>query len=269
MESMHFTQEELDAGIKESKESHFASSLSFLNAHNGLRKGSVHLVIGTASGGKSTLVRTLIRDLLFKKENLKHSISVWLSEETCKEYKTQLMYGMPVSEELKRGALISEEEHSQESFDFFLDHQKIINPSVLIYDNMTTSRFYDGQTPAQQRSVFSKLKAITKELNCATIVIAHTGAEVSDGMDRLIVPNDIRGAKSPVNGTEFLYILQRFKDESGQFYPTVRTTKHRGQDLVHDLYFLHYMKELRAFVKDSPLEFSKFKELYASRQKFK
>ena len=270
MQTMHFEEQFRDEALKESHQIQISSKLGFLNAHNGLRRGSVHTVLGTAGGGKSTLVRTILRDFLFNKENQKFSISVWLSEETCKEYKIQLMHGMPPSDELKRGALISEEENLDEEFDYFLNQQDIIKPDVLIYDNLTTSRFYTSEDTKGQDKIFRKIKTLTKKINCATIVICHTGAEVSDSMDRLINMNDIRGSKSIINGSEFVYILQRFEigdHGESKFFPTVRITKHRGQDLVHGMYYLQYMKDLRAFVSDKAIEFDKFKEAYALRKK--
>lgn len=270
METMHFDETYRDKALQESGTIQIASKLCFLNAHNGLRRGSVHTVLGTAGGGKSTLIRTILRDFIFNKDNLHLSVSVWLSEETCKEYKIQLMHGMPPSDELKRGAMISEEENIEADLDYFISQQEIIAPDVLIYDNLTTSRFYTSADTKGQDAVFRKIKSLTKKLNCATIIVCHTGAEVSDSMDRLINMNDVRGSKSIINGSEFVYILQRFEILSqgeNRFFPTIRITKHRGQELVHNMYFLQYMKELRAFVSDKAIEFEKFKEAYALRKR--
>lgn len=272
METLHFDEAYRDESLHNSHQVHFNTKLSFLNAHNGLRRGSIHTVLGTAGGGKSTLIRTILRDFIFNKQNQGLTVSVWLSEETCKEYKIQLMHGMPASEELKRGVMISEEEYLDESLDFFIRKQELICPDIIIYDNLTTSRFYDSADTKEQNSVFRKIKTMTKKINCATIVVCHTGAEVSDSMDRLINMNDVRGSKSIINGSEFVYILQRFEiSETGEnrFFPTIRITKHRGQELVHNMYFLQYMKELRAFVSDSAIQFEKFKEAYGLRKKLK
>lgn len=269
METMHYNLEEQEASLKKSMAVDVHSRLGFINAHNGLRRGSVHLVIGTAGGGKSTLIRTIIRDILFHKNNAEHELSIWLSEETCKEYKSEIMFGLPPVEELKRGVIVSEEDNQDEDFEFFLEQQRILKPTVLVYDNITTSRFYEGARPGQQSAIFRKIKSLTKELNCATVLVAHTTAEINDGMDGIIMPNHIRGSKQPVNGSEFLYVLQRFKSEKGNHYPTVKIYKHRGQNLVHDLYYLHYRKELRSFEGDTPLEFNQFKEQFLKRQKSK
>lgn len=270
MESMHFDESYRDQAVKESQTIQIASKLGFLNAHNGLRRGSVHTVLGTAGGGKSTLIRTVLRDFIFNKENLSSTISVWLSEETCKEYKIQLMYGMPPTDDLKRGTMISEEDHLDEDFNYFIRQQELIFPDVLIYDNLTTSRFYTSQDTKGQDAIFRRIKSLTKKLNCATIVVCHTGAEVNDSMDRLINMNDIRGSKSVINGSEFVYILQRFEiSEKGdsRFFPTIRITKHRSQELIHNMYYLQYLKELRAFVSDKAIEFEKFKEAYGLRKR--
>lgn len=266
MQSLSFTASEQEERIKKNNTVDIASSFGFLNAHNGLRRGKTHVVLGTAGGGKSTLVRSLIRDFLFKKENEDLGLCIQLSEETCDEYKTQLVYGLPAHKTLERGVLVSEEEKPEEDFDYFLDLHRMLSPDLLVYDNLTTSRFYEGVTVKDQARIFAKIKSLTKEINCATVVIAHTSSEVNDGMDRLINLNDIRGSKSIPNMAEFLYILQRFKVKE-QYIPTICTVKHRDQELINSLYFLQYEKSTRSFIKDSPLDFDRFKELHGQRQK--
>ena len=56
------TSYEMDQLLEESKHVKFNSAHGFLREHNGYRNGKLHLFIGTASSGKSTLVRSLILD---------------------------------------------------------------------------------------------------------------------------------------------------------------------------------------------------------------
>lgn len=267
MQSLSFTNDEMNQLVASSAEVHFHTRMGFLNAHNGLRRGSVHMVIGTAGGGKSTLIRTLLRDLLFNTKNEQYSIVSWLSEETCTQYKTQLVHGLEPDKRLENCVLISEIDEMDKGAKHFFDNIEMLSPDVLIYDNLTTSRFYEGVRPAEQVKYFSKIKEMTSRLNCATIIVAHTAANVNDNQDRLIEPNDIRGNKTVVNMAEFFYVMQRFQDDTGNFFPTITVKKHRGQELVHSMYLLQYEKRLRAFLGDHALEFTKFKEFYKNRRK--
>lgn len=266
METLNFTPEEHDIFVKDQNTVHMKSKYGFLNAHNGLRRGSTHVLMGTAGGGKSTLVRSVLRDFIFNKENTDLGVVLHLSEESCLEYKGQLIHSVPSHEQLDRGALISEEEHPDEDFDYFLERHRVLAPDLLIYDNMTTSRFYEGTSVKAQAKIFSKIKALTKELNCATLIVAHTKADISDGMDRFINMNDIRGSKAIPNMAEFFYILQRFKVED-DFFPTLRILKSRSQQLIHSMYYLQYEKSTRSYVKDSAISFDQFKEAYTKRQR--
>ena len=67
---------------------HFSTRLSFLDEHKGLRKCCMHTILGRASGGKSTLVRTVIADLVENNPDIK--ISLWLSEESEMDYLANL-----------------------------------------------------------------------------------------------------------------------------------------------------------------------------------
>jgi ABC-type proline/glycine betaine transport system ATPase subunit len=86
--TLYFTNDEQQQYDDKTKLVHAHSKLGFLNAHNGLRRGSLHLVLGTTGGGKSTLVRTVLRDIIFNADN-QLSVGVWLSEETVEDYKRQ------------------------------------------------------------------------------------------------------------------------------------------------------------------------------------
>lgn len=268
MSTLFFTTEEQAKYEADMREIHFVSSLGFLNAHNGLRRGAVHLVMGTAGGGKSTLIRTLIRDFLFKKENTKFTLGLALSEETISSYRAQISYGMPSHDVLLNTVAISEIEMKVWNKKMFMEWIRMYMPDFLVFDNITTSRFYMDMSPKDQANFAMELKNITTEINCATLLVAHTDAHITDGIERLIHMNDIRGSKSIVNLVEFLYILQRFEIGTS-FFPTIRTVKHRSQDLVHSLYSLQYDPKIRQFTGDNPLNFDKFKEIFNERNKLK
>jgi ABC-type iron transport system FetAB ATPase subunit len=263
--TLHFTTEEQEAYEKKNREIHFHSSLGFLNAHNGLRRGALHLAMATTGAGKSTLVRTLVRDVLFHPKN-DISVGVWLSEESTDDYKAQIAYGIPSHPRLEKAYILSELEVKQNKKLAFIEWIKFYLPDVVIFDNVTTSYFYNDKTAKEQGEFILLLKELAIEHNFALVIIAHTDAKATDTMGRLINLNDIRGSKNLPNLVEFAYILQRFEIGTS-YFSTIRVEKSRSQELVHKLYQLHYEPRLRSFRGDTAIEFASFKEMYGKRNK--
>lgn len=260
--TLHFTDQESTEFRERNKEIHVHTHLSFLKEHNGLRKGNLHAILGTTGGGKSTLIRSITRDIIFNKENTLR-IGFWLSEETVEEYKNQLSYSMPSTEKMLLTTAFSEIENNIDQ-EFFFTWIKANSLDVLIFDNITTSKFYMDQSIPKQSEFASNIKKITKEMNIATILVAHTEAKFLDNGDRMITANDIRGCKSISNLCEFFYGMQRFEID-GSFYSTIRILKHRGQPITDNTFHLIYNKETRSFIRDNPIPFKTFKEAYDKR----
>lgn len=268
MSSLFFTPEEQRAYEARLQEIHFHTKLGFLNSHNGLRKGCLHLILGTTGGGKSTLIRTLLRDAIFNPKNDMQT-NLLLSEETVKAYKAQVAFGMPSHDRLLSTAVLSELEmkgNLQKKKKTIEEWLRFYQPELFVYDNVTTSIGYNDRQAREQGEYILWLKELTTELEMATVLVAHTDANANDSMGRLININDIRGSKTIGNLVEFAYILQRFEIEQG-YYPTLRTVKHREQELVHSMYYLQYDPRLRAFSGDLAIEFKKFKEMYKKRNR--
>lgn len=263
--TLFFTNDEQTNYDKGLKQVHFASKFGFLNAHNGFRRGCMHLALGTTGGGKSTLTRSMLRDLIFNPENKIH-VGIWLSEETIDDYKAQLAQGMPSHDKLLNTEALSELDSPGMTELGFFEWLEFNKPDVVIFDNITTSKFYMDKRPDAQAAFSTKLKSITKRLNIAMVVIAHTDSNVSDSQKGIININQIRGAKTICNLVEFAYILQRFEVGTG-YFPTLRIVKSRSQTLIHNLYLLKYDPRLRSYTEDSPLDFKKFKEVYGQRNK--
>ena len=264
--TLHYTKEEQDEYEKTLKEVHFQSLFGFLNAHNGFRRGCMHLAIGTTGGGKSTLTRSIIRDVICNNgDNV--LLGLWLSEETISDYKQQLSIGLPVMDRLLKTDAQSELEFTDGFTEMrFFEWLEFTKPDIVIFDNITTSKFYMDKRPDAQAAFATKLKNITKKLNFALVLIAHTDSSASDSQKGILNINHIRGAKTICNLVEFAYILQRFEIGQG-FFPTLRVVKSRSQELLHSLYLLKYENKLRSYVSDSPLEFKKFKEAYGQRNR--
>jgi ABC-type iron transport system FetAB ATPase subunit len=242
------------------------SGLRFLKAHNGLRPGCVHTAMAEAGSGKSTLVRTIVRDFAFHPQNAGKKMVVWLSEESLEEFRTELSFTVPDHERLLDIKVYSETDCGNNLKGFMTEVIHGHAPDVFLFDNITTSALYDGKRVNEQNDFCRWIKNLTKQVGMATVLIAHTGAEVGSHLNRMITMNDIRGSKALVNLSEFFYIMQRFQTEHAIF-TCLMVTKHRGQDIDNRMYKLNYEKILRAFKDDNPIDFKTFKEWYAKRNK--
>ena len=147
---------ELIAEIKsEAKKIYFKSNFSFLNQHNGLRPGAIHVLMGTAGSGKSTFIRSVIGDCL--KIN-PAPVYTWQSEESVRE----LQFGM-LSQGIDQKTLTklyveSELDNNNAQLNEILNRVKITGSKILVIDNITTSRFYMDRKISEQSAFITKIK---------------------------------------------------------------------------------------------------------------
>jgi hypothetical protein len=225
----------------------------------------MHLFVAGTGGGKSTLTRSLIRDLLFNPGN-NPIICIWLSEETIKEYQAMFAMGVPSHDRLLNTQAYSEQDNQIVSEMHFFEWVEMHSPDVLIYDNITTSKFYEGKRPDDQAKFAAKLKNVIKKVNCAGIIIAHADSQQTQQKGGLLDINNIRGAKTICNLTEFAYLVQTFKTPKNTF-STIRIAKSRSQNVVHDTYLLNFDPRTRSYLTDTAIPFEKFKEVYNERNR--
>lgn len=263
--TLHFTPEEQLVYEKSIKEKHFSSRFGFVNSTNGFRRGCMHLLIAGTGGGKSTLTRSLIRDVIFNKEN-NCTVGLWLSEETVLEYKTLFSLNAVSHEKLLNTIAHSEQDDKNCSELKFFEWLNFHGFDFLIFDNITTSQFYMDKRPDAQARFASKLKEALKVNNTAGIIVAHADSQQSNQKGGLLDINNIRGSKSICNLAEFAYIVQTFSTPLARV-TTVRIAKSRSQEVIHDLYFLNYDKITKSYLTDTPIEFKKFKEVFDARNK--
>ncbi len=261
--------------LKEQKQTRdLRTAFALLSAHNGLRKGKLHLFLAPTSGGKSTLGRSLLFDALDNNPDL--NVLIYLSEESEDNFLKELAdseYGNQSG--LDRLIIYSEIDQGES-----LDSGKLLmlleenETDLFILDNITTAHFYQDLTTQAQGKVVNKIKNICVKKNIPVIVMAHTRAEVTDNMTRTIESNDIRGSKTIVNYSEFLYVLQSFsieqydnllKKRANKIYSTISIKKSRGEQLSHRLFFLKYDDRKRIYFSDREMEFQEFKNLFKER----
>ena len=251
--------------LKDNDEVYLKSRFNFLNAHNGLRPGCIHLILGVSSAGKSTLMKVLIKDSVDEKK----SVFLWLTEED-KEDVSVTFKDMPDDDKLKLVDVYCEIDPDQQvitedNFWMYLDDKlNSTYPSSIILDNITTSFLYAEKGSRIQLEVIKKLKQYARKFKIPIVIFAHTRDECSDSMNRLIEINDIRGTKSIINLVEYLYILQRFQINE-TYFPTIRIKKHRKHSVDNYLFRLVYSKIKNTYTHDMLLTFQDFKKAYSQR----
>lgn len=260
------------ASIREERENKrvffFKSGIPFVKNHYGFRPGKMHMVLSRTSGGKSTLMRTLIADVL--KFNPTKKIGVILSEETETEFFVELTEGRTdLESQVEKISCLEELALRKFSIDEYLQKMQsfIVENEIDIcfYDNITTSYFYDNRPPKEQSDYVSIIKSLTKKLNIPMVSIAHTSSSITAETKRLIGPEDVRGNKAIANLMEFVYVMQVFvvRDTPAQY---IQVPKKRGYDLG-GLYRLIYNSKTKTFSNVLKIDFEEMKESYNNREK--
>jgi hypothetical protein len=263
--TLYFTDKEQAAFEASLKEVHFSSTLGFANSTKGFRRGNMHLFIAGTGGGKTTLTRTLLRDLLFQ-PGPAPIVCVWLSEESLEEYKALLSMGLPSDDRLLNTMAFSEQDKPEATELLFFEWMEMHSPDVLIFDNITTSKFYSDKRPHEQAAFASKLKNVIKKTKCAGLIVAHADSQQTNQKGGLLDINNIRGSKAICNLTEFAYLFQTFKTPKA-IYSILRIAKSRSQNVIHDTYLLTYNPLTMSYTSDAAIPFEKFKEVYNERNR--
>lgn len=265
----YFTSIEGDELLADLGDTHFKTRLLYLRAHNGFRRGSMHLFIGASGGGKSTLTRTVLLDILpnIKKKKL----LLWLSEETSKEFKTELAKTSIHKQDtvlMDSMHIVSEQNHPGFERQQFLN--ELINMILsgvydfLILDNITTSELYNDTGVLDQGRTIKKIRAAILKANIPAVLVAHTGGEVTESTRRVISANDVRGTKTIINLCQFIYILQGINIKD-RIFQTLRIVKNRGADVKDKMFSLVFNTKLFLFTNERVIDFETFKINFKDR----
>lgn len=253
--------------LEKNQKVYFKSNFGFINRHKGFRPSNLHLFIGTPSGGKSTLMRSLLLDVLEEIKN-NEKILLWLSEESEEDFLTEIFYSTNVTAPLHKIKIISETDFLDmkpiDKFKVFAKEVSSMEYSFIFFDNITTSAFYMDRKVDDQSTMAANFKKIANGSKVPVILFAHTGAQIADNNVRLIDQNDIRGSKTIVNLIQFCYIMQRFHIGDAIF-PTIKITKHRGQIVNNKIFKLVYSESKRIYESDVELSFKDFNEAFKDR----
>ena len=262
-EKLELSEDQIEDYKNQTAKSHFRSNFNFLKSHNGLRKNKLHLLIAPTHAGKSTFVRSVICDLVFRNSDKK--ILLWLTEETIDEFKQEFSKTVPSHDVLKNITIYSEQSCNQKENEinkYISELTEYYNFDIVVKDNITTSKLYQGKSVRDQDIMGNYYKQITKK--SAVFLIAHTNT--SDFKNRFLNETDIRGSKSIVNIAQFLYILQPISI-GNQLIQFINIAKHRGFTLKNKFFRLNYSTELSAFENDMAIDFDIIKEVFKRRNK--
>jgi archaellum biogenesis ATPase FlaH len=252
----------------------FKSNLRFLREHGGFRPTNMHLFLANASGGKSTMVRTLVIDLLECGAN----VLLWLSEETTEQYLIEFEKSGYDNYEEESFTIYSEVDYRLDNLDKEVEEQSnsiaedidtlvmAREIDIIIYDNITTSIFYMQRPPYQQASFAWKLKSKANSWALPMVIIAHTNDKVSEDNHDMIRMNDIKGSKDIINMAEFVYVMQSLFVQNER-YNFLKIAKHRSQSIDKSFFQLVYHKKAKIFYNTPASDFEEFKKIFKERRK--
>lgn len=221
----------------------------------------MHVLLGTAGSGKSTLVRSIILDTAKN-----HKVFLWLSEESSEDFYLYMNnYDIPdgTLENIRIFSEIDSNIDCKNGYEFILSEIKkeiYAEPgSVVFLDNLTTSRLFLDMKPGMQSMLVSKIKEIAIERSVPVFVVAHTRADFYDNTYRFMNEADVRGTKTTTNLCEYLYLYQRFH-VANTFFPLLRVAKSRKHQITKTAYYLGYDFEKKIYSWDSPKDFEEIKQ---------
>lgn len=238
------------------------SRYNFLNGHKGVRPNSLHGLMANTGIGKSSLTKTVIVENARVIKTL-----IWLSEEKIVEY--QMLISKLDKSVLSNITFVQErdipEKYKQTSELFFRKFIDIVMESgcgFVFIDNITTSPFYSSRFgPVGQTKTTTFLLSFVKQY-CSIFYVSHTASNISDNLNRMLKPEDIRGAKDLPMQTEFLYGMQRFTSGDNK-YNVLSVLKARGYDSAPGTYALVYTKG--SYVGDGKISFEGVNTLFQNR----
>lgn len=262
--------------IEEAKKRHedrkynvyFNSRFSHLGMHFGFRPCELHTFIAEKGGGKSTLVRAWVVEMLAQGKR----VYIRLSEEYVESYRDEilgfftkefahLVDNLIIDSELE----LSKNELGSQYLGALKARLIRSNAHILILDNFTTSDL-SRTTPKFQEQSAVDLRRLAYDSDIPVIVVAHT--EKGFNKNRGIATGDnIRGNMTLSNTAAYIYTLTVFHNLPNK--PSVLfIDKARHHPEANKKFFLlTYDPQLSTYTKDCILPFEDLKEIYKQAQK--
>lgn len=242
---------------------HFNSRFAHLNIHNGFRPGELHTFIAEKGGGKSTLVRAWVLELLAQKKR----VFIRLSEEYPQAYRDEIASKFtPENDHLLKNLVIDSELDlpPRELGRNYLAalNAKIIraDAEIFILDNFTTSDLSRSTNSAQEEAAV-KMRTLAHDSNIPVIIVAHT--EKNFNRKRGIATgNNIRGNMTLANTAAYIYTLTYYNDLPGK--PAIffidKARHHTAAN--KKVFLLKFDPRLDTYVSDHAPTIEELKQLY-------
>jgi GTPase SAR1 family protein len=274
MSKIEMDEDEAKTRIALNNHIEYDTQFNFINYHKGFRRGKLHVLLGDSSSGKSTLVKSI----LGYQTALKRRIFLWLSEESCEDFKDSLAFTdfdksifeniRAVSEVDIRNSLIKKGIKNADEEIRINFYQKIKNeflvekPDIFIFDNVTTSACYNDLQTKEQGDFAGLLKSMCIDFNIPFLLVAHTS--VTNKKKLFIGLEDIRGSKTLSNIAEFFYTVQKkeLKNPTNdiKFLQFARVLKSRNQPVYANVSILKFNSLTRMIDSDYSIDYAQFKE---------
>lgn len=228
--------------IKNNEVIYFPSSFNHLKDHCGFRPGILHVLIGPKGGGKSSLIKSWLLELLSQKRR----VFLHLSEESTKQYLMAVVKALDSNvknhdaiEEATQGLVVQ----SENSFDNQYQQKEMISSleydlrsaeaEILFIDNFTTSVMSRQGIGAEAEEI-TKLRALAEKLNIPVIIIAHTSKDYRN--KEIAIGENVRGNMTISNTGAIIYTINSKLDHPEQ--PTVvLVDKSRYHSKAHKSYY--------------------------------
>lgn len=241
----------------------FKSRFKHLMIHNGHRRGELITFVGEKGGGKSSLIRAWILELILQHKK----VYLRLSEEYSRDYRDEILRFFNEETAFFQKYLIIDSELELQQSELGSEYIEMLDlrikaseADVFIFDNFTTS-VLSSRSPAQQQLSAVALRNIAGINNIPVIVAAHT--EKSFKKHTIATGDNIRGNATLVNTAAYIYTLTIWHDKPNR--PAVLyidKARHHAK-ANKKCFLLCYDLEAETYKNDKELTFELLKEILA------
>lgn len=264
-QSANISETKLKQLIEEEQRFYFKTCFIHQKQVFGFRPGAITTIISTSSGGKSTYMRGINRDVILN--NPDKRVHLLLTEESVESGQKAACKYLP--DAFSRDSLtISstldwEDRHISNWYSMIVETIAFSKCDLFVLDNITTASFYEDRKPDEQASIALKLRKLAYTLKIPIVIVAHVGSTYQFG---LIDQHHIRGSKAINSLSEYYYIIHKFTCNDVP-KSILRVVKHRDYDIEQYFFNLKYEPIFRCFAYDEPMSFEEFKIIYNGRDK--
>lgn len=260
-----YSQDEIDASIRFHEKEHFPSRFKFLQQVKGIRPNSMMGLLGTPGSGKSTVTKSIVADTAQYSKVL-----VYLTEEEVKDYQILLnVLGTNLDNVVflhEKNMLISSNMTLEQMKLYFEECVAASGANVVFFDNVTTSRMYEGHSVKQQGEMASFFAQLCEKYGISIFYVCHTKKDVTDNQGSLIEGEDVRGSNQLFQQSQYFFILQNIS-VNNDLFPMLRIRKHRFHEIKNKFFLLVYKDSM--YQCDRSIDFEYIADIFKQRNQLK